>query len=303
MRSFKVKFLAVMLIVALALTGCMKEEVVYTIRSDGSASGVATMDVDKEAFEAAAKKQGATDAEIKEYWTTMEESGAKLVTIDGKEYYEMVEKQNIKAGNLVKEFIDMDNQAYATADTIYFRMKVEDEFSDYQAMGIDLSGDVITCTMSFVFPNPVVSTTGTIDKENPNKVTFNIAFDQNTTVFATTKSGVTVSTVKATVKKLNTVKATKITKLKANKVKATAKKATATLKFRKVANAKKYQVQYSKKANFKGKVSKMTKKNTYTIKNLKKGTKYYVRVRVVKKNYAGLDIYSKWVKKSVTTKK
>ena len=48
---------------------------------------------------------------------------------------------------------------------------------------------------------------------------------------------------------------------------------------------------------------KTAKKTTYTIKNLKKGKKYYVRVRATKTNYAGNAIYSKWVKKSVKTKK
>ena len=41
----------------------------------------------------------------------------------------------------------------------------------------------------------------------------------------------------------------------------------------------------------------------HTIKKLAKGQKYYVRVRAGKYNYAGQWVVSKWVKKSVTTKK
>ena len=82
-----------------------------------------------------------------------------------------------------------------------------------------------------------------------------------------------------------------------------AKKATVTLKFKKVKGIKKYEVEYSLKKNFKKSTVKTAKKTTYTIKNLKKGKKYYVRVRATKTNYAGNAIYSKWVKKSVKTKK
>ena len=99
------------------------------------------------------------------------------------------------------------------------------------------------------------------------------------------------------------LKATKIKSLKANKVKKNAKKATVTLKFKKVKGIKKYEVEYSLKKNFKKSKVKTAKKTTYTIKNLKKGKKYYVRVRATKTNYAGNAIYSKWVKKSVKTKK
>ena len=45
------------------------------------------------------------------------------------------------------------------------------------------------------------------------------------------------------------------------------------------------------------------KKLNKKIKGLKSGKKYYVRVRATKTNYAGNAIYSKWVKKSVKTKK
>ena len=129
-----------------------------------------------------------------------------------------------------------------------------------------------------------------------------IALTGNINMFATTKAGVTEASVKATIKKLNTVKATKIKSLKANKVKKNAKKATVTLKFKKVKGIKKYEVEYSLKKNFKKSKVKTAKKTTY------KGILSKVRPLdymqdYTKTNYAGNAIYSKWVKKSVKTKK
>ena len=54
------------------------------------------------------------------------------------------------------------------------------------------------------------------------------------------------------------------------------------MKFSKVSGAKKYQVQYSTKGSFKGAKTKTIKKTTYKLTKLKKGTKYYVRVRAVR---------------------
>ena len=41
----------------------------------------------------------------------------------------------------------------------------------------------------------------------------------------------------------------------------------------------------------------------YTIKNLKKGTKYFVRVRAAKTNYCGTEVYGDWSVKTVIIKK
>lgn len=314
MNNIKTKFIAVMLIVALALTGCAKMDVGLVIHSDGSGKLTTTATIDKQAYidymKELYKSMGMeiTETELKELDTTMKEGGYSLVTIDGKEYYQMTESDNIQKGGLQKYF-GGDDASYVTTDTVYLTMAmgINEDLKEMQeqakASGVELSSDSITFTMTVEMPNPIVTTNGTIDASNPNKASFNIPLDKNSTIFATTKKGVTVDSVKATIKKLNTVKATKITKLKANKVKSTDKKATVTLKFKKVKGIKKYQVQYSTKKNFKVKKSKMTQKNTYTIKKLKKGTKYYVRVRAVKTNYAGQTVYSQWVKKSVKTKK
>ena len=115
---------------------------------------------------------------------------------------------------------------------------------------------------------------------------------------------VTLETAKAKYKADNTISKPSVKKLKANKVSKKAKKATATLKFSKVSGAKKYQVQYSTKGSFKGAKTKTIKKTTYKLTKLKKGTKYYVRVRAVKYNMSKDTVYSKWTKKkAVKTKK
>lgn len=66
---------------------------------------------------------------------------------------------------------------------------------------------------------------------------------------------------------------------KVKKLKVTAKKKSMVVKFKKAKLAKKYQIQYSLKKNFKGAKTKTTKKTSLTIKKLKSGKKYFVRVR------------------------
>ena len=64
-----------------------------------------------------------------------------------------------------------------------------------------------------------------------------------------------------------------------------------TVKWASVKNAKKYEISYSLKKNFKAAKKVTTKKTSVTIKKLKKGKTYYVRVRA--KNAAGWGAYSK----------
>lgn len=315
MKFTKTKIAALMLVVILAFTGCMSEQVDIVINSDGSGSMEAMVSVDKQALVdsinsvAAETGQKMGEAELKEFEAEMLKGGYKLVTIDGKEYYQMSKKQTIKKGELQKTFSDETMTTYVTTDTVYFEISMSDneEIKSMQESmalyGVKDTGDLMKVTFTVQMPKAIVSTNGTIDKANPNKASFNVSIDKSSTVFATTKSGVTASTVKATIKKLNAINAPKIKKIKANKVAAKAKKATVTLKFKKIKAAKKYQIEYSTKKTFKNATAKTTKKTTYTIKKLKKNTKYYVRVRAVKDNYAGVEVYSKWAKKSVKTKK
>lgn len=73
-----------------------------------------------------------------------------------------------------------------------------------------------------------------------------------------------------------------------------------------------YEIQYSLNKNFskKGKTKKIclktNERNSYTLKKLKSGKKYFVRVRAYKnisnKDGSTKKVYSKWTKKSVKTK-
>lgn len=324
MKSIKTKMIALMLVVMLAFTGCATQKTGVVINSDGSAKMTTEIKMDKKAmidgYVEMSKTMGqeikADEAEVMLNVTMKQMSGEddldiKTITEDGKEYYYIKETRNIKKSKLQSEFAAEGCQSYVTTDTFYLKgemygsmdISVEEMLAAYKEMGVEMKEEDVSMSMTVQFPNDIVSTNGTKDSTNAKVVTFNIPLSGKVDMFATTKADVTASNVKATIKKLNTVKTTKIKKLKANKIKKNAKKATVTLKFRKVSGAKKYEIQYGTKKNFKKVETKKTKKTTYTIGKLKKGKKYYVRVRVIKKNYAGMDIYSKWVKKSVTTKK
>lgn len=332
MKKFKTKIIALMLVVIMALTGCATEEESIKIKSDGSGISYTNVIIDEEAYIDATlkiyKSMGLSDAELSatepmlksELAKNFKEMGAKEVTINGKKCYQIEQTQSIKKGNLTKDIIGED-EGYVTTDTFYMKanigkmmaealgetgetgMSTSDITAMMQAADIDMDS-AIKITITVEFPKAVVSTTsGTIDASNKNKVIFNLKATDNKTLFATTNTKVTLASAKAKYKSDNTIKKPAIKKLKANKVSKKAKKATASLKFGKVSGAKKYQVQYSTKSSFKGAKTKTIKKTTYKLTKLKKGTKYYVRVRAVKTNMAGKTVTSKWAKKTVKTKK
>lgn len=109
--------------------------------------------------------------------------------------------------------------------------------------------------------------------------------------------GEVLSSTHKTVAKL-TVNKSSISKVKNVKT----KKAQVTIK--KASSVTGYQIQYSTSSKYKsGNKSVKTKKTSYTIKNLKKGKKYYVRVRSYK-TVDGKTYYSSWSgSKTVTIKK
>ena len=79
-------------------------------------------------------------------------------------------------------------------------------------------------------------------------------------------------------------------------------KAIVTVK--KVTGAEGYQVQYSLKKSMKSAKNVKIKKNSITIKRLKKGKTYYVRVRAFSKDSNGKQICTAWsTAKKVTIKK
>ena len=77
-------------------------------------------------------------------------------------------------------------------------------------------------------------------------------------------------------------------------IKIKAKKKKVIIKYKKIKDISGYEIQISTKKNFKSVKTFTTKKNSYTIKKLKSGKKYYVRIRTYKKNTDGIIIYSKW---------
>ncbi|MCH5266535.1 MAG: hypothetical protein J1F02_11585 [Lachnospiraceae bacterium] len=307
----RTKVMAVVLIAVLALTGCVEGNVDIVINSDGSGVMSTTVSYEKEALIEymeemyTSMNMKLTEKDLKELDSELQKEGYKIVTIDGKEYYQMNQTENIKKGELQKTFGTEDG-SYVTTDIVYLvlDLDIKKEMKEMKELGLgDIPTDSVKYTVTVQLPNPIVRTNGTIDEANPNKASFTLPLDKKSTIFATTNDSVTVDSVKAMVKKLNTVKAPKITKLKPNRAKGRAKKATATLKFKKVKGAYKYEIQYSTKKSFKGAMDKLTKKNVYTLKGLKTKKKYYVRVRALMKNYADVTVYSDWVKKTVKTKR
>lgn len=310
--KIKMKILALMMIIVMALTGCVGMETKVIIRQDGSAKGIITVSIDKAAVNAELKKQGASDAEIQQFWTGYKQelnadAGVTFqeVTRDGKEYIETYEITNFSKGSLGKK-LGFNKNSYVTADTLYGTIDLsgtddEEVFQELSAMG----GDISAVTLTFVveMPKDIASTNGTISEINKKQVTFQMKVNGKTTMYATTVPGQTINDVKAKVAKANKVKKAKIKKLKAKKGTKNAKKRTVVLKIGKVSQAVKYEVQYGTKKNFRGAKTRKIKKTSYTIKNLKKATKYYVRVRAIKKNLAGYDVSSAWTKKSIKTKK
>ena len=316
-------------------TGCLKEEYSFKINSDGSSETYICRSIDLEEIVSArikvCKVLGMSDQEIgakeklqETYSESYRQQGYKETTIDGKTYYQKTAQYSNDKKNLTRDITG--NDGYVTTDTFYYIVnwkdsvvnsiesqaetiakqngvkEVPDAMQLLKQAGVDLDA-LDTCVATVEFPKPVVSTNGTIDSKNKNKVTFTIKATENKTLFATTDSKVTFASAQAKYKADNTIKKPKIKQLKANKFKRKAKKATITLKFGKVAGAKIYQVQYATKSSFKGAKTKNIKKTTYKITGLKKNKKYYVRVRAWKSNMARGNVYSSWVKKSVKTKK
>lgn len=315
MKSVKAKFMAIIMIVVLALTGCMNVNVDMKIESNGAGTMTTIMQISKDAYIQAMEQVGGeklSATEKLELDAAMIAQGAKIVKIDDETYYEMTETQKLSNKEFNASLCEQEgSEGYVTGDTFYWTVNAKTASyqgmteEDIKDMGIDMSGIKDMKEIVVIeFTKPIVSTNGNVDETNPNKVTYEIAMDATSyKMFATTKAGQTEASVKAAIKKSNTVAASKVTKLKANKVKKNAKKATVNFTVKKV-NGAKYQVQYATKKNMKGAKSVTVKKTKGVIKNLKKGTKYFVRVRAIKANYAGIEKNSKWsAPKAVKTKK
>lgn len=103
--------------------------------------------------------------------------------------------------------------------------------------------------------------------------------------------------------KTDTVKAINFNKISVKKLKAGKKSFSVTVKSND--RPDEYQIQYSTNKKFKGaKIKKVNAKNkTFTVKKLKSGNKYYVRVRKVVISTSFKQLKGNWSKtKSVTVK-
>ena len=158
MKTMKTKIVAIMLVLALALTGCVTQKSTVVINSDGSAKMTTNIKVDKQAAIQAyiqmMKSQGQTvsEAEVTALITLMlpklkdEGIDVKTVTENGKDYYVIDYSQNIKQGDLQKEFGVEGFDTYVTTDTFYMNgdiMKLLDAedvdiFAAYKEMGVEL---------------------------------------------------------------------------------------------------------------------------------------------------------------------
>lgn len=301
--------MSLLLVVVMVFTGCATIDSTTVINSDGTAKITQTIELEKTETDKKLKEANYSDPLVAlNTYGMMSGLYFKVVTKDGKQYYQATETKTIKKAEnlsprLTEDLAGYYSDFYATADTVYGVIDGSEMMNgdlDYFASNVDLKTS-LNVSYTFVFSANVVNTTGTISKDNPKQVTFSIPINGKATIFASTKSANTYEKVKAKVAKLNTVKSTKIKSLKVTKIKKN--KGTVSLKYKKIKDAS-YEIEYStsKKFNYSKTRYKYTKKTSVTLKKMKKGKKYYVRVRAVKYNYAGTYIHSKFVKKTITIK-
>ncbi len=68
------------------------------------------------------------------------------------------------------------------------------------------------------------------------------------------------------------------------------------IKWKKVAGAKGYQVRYAANKKLRKPKTKTTSKNAFTVKKLKKGKTYYVKIRAYKLDSMGKKVYGTYSK-------
>lgn len=314
------KIIALVLAVVMVFSGCATMEQSTVIKNDGTVIFTSKIELDKEEYDAMCMENypdvytspEVVENTLRENNTGVDnetgiESKFEIITKeDGKSYYVTMKTVTSKL-SYEDRYSDANGEYgfhddYLTKDTVYltfngneFAYNVAIMDSIDTANEYDLNKAKLTCVVEFP-ANIVASQGGEIDSANPKKITFDLPIKGGKfTAFATTNPNVTIATVKADIKDLTTTKQPKIKSVKVKAVKK--KKGSVLLKWSKVKNAK-YEVQYSTSKKFKKKVTKTKKttKNSVTIKNLKKGKKYYFRVRA----YKVLNeekIYSKYSKK------
>ena len=302
-----------MLATSVFLTGCVSSEENIIIKKDGSASVDLHINIDRDAYIKECSDGEISEEEIQTIDANMTAQGASIVTVDGKEYYRMTIVANNKLNNkeLLKEFYINNTVAYITGNTFYWKTSAR---AIYQDKLKELKLDELGITMEQLMQVPMNLSVqfskdichhehGKISADSKKKVIFTIKGDKQTTLFASTKDSVTLAETETKIAELNALEKAKIAKIQPKKVKKSAKKASFKFTLKAAMTTNEYQMQYGTLKNFKNARTKTVKKTTGTIGNLKRKTYYYVRVRAIKSNYAGVTIYGKWsVKKKVKTK-
>ena len=132
MKTMKIKLMAIMMVVVLAFTGCMKVDLTSVINQDGSANISVSVLMDRQVIlDSIAEASGValTEADIKLYDQSMAEEGMTVVTVDGKQYYQSLENDTVKPEKLSEYFAGEGIDSYVTADTVYIH------FKDVEAVG------------------------------------------------------------------------------------------------------------------------------------------------------------------------
>lgn len=308
MKKRITKIAALLLAVIMVFTGCAQVDLNMKLNSNGTGNAEMLITINKSQANEALKKMGATDAEINDFWREYQNQLKDNATssnityseevIDGKSYIKLQKKQTLRKGKLTVDYGAGPN-SYLSTETFYQLIKPETVDSAVDLSAINTEG--IEMNITFTFPKEIVSTNGILSTDKKT-VSYKVALDKTTELFATTNKNETMASVKAKIKKANTIANTKITKAKVKKTSAKAKTTSAVIKFKKVSDAISYEVQCSTSKKFTKAKTLTTKKTSYTVKKLKKGKKYYVRVRAKKLNLIEDDVYSKWVKKSFKVK-
>lgn len=296
----KMLLLTMTLMMMFAFTACAQTTCTTKIYNDGSALLTTEMAIDKEEFfkymNDAVKEQSGQEM-TQEQRKEMEDSilssdGYKLEKRDGKEYYVAKESKKYSNKALTKNFNSDGNVGYIKNNVFYLSTKYTDKEMDEMVKNSQMSAQelekLFKVTYKVEFPREIKSVVGgKVSPDNKKVAIFNVKYGKNITMFATTSNNITLKGIKNKIKELNTVTKTKVTG-------KTVMKKAIDLKLQKVSGATKYQIIYSTRKDFKSKKTLNVTANKARIKNLKPNTKYYIKVRAIKKNMVDKTIYSGW---------
>lgn len=137
---------------------------------------------------------------------------------------------------------------------------------------------------------------------NSMVVSFGLGGGEKSDTKSSASTSITCSNFSFASKTTTTSSSVKLGKAAIKKIKRSRRKAKITLK--KISGAEGYIIKYSTSKKFKSSKTIISSKRIYTIKKLKKNTRYYVKARVFGTSPStGIKIYGKWSKKKIIPKK